>query len=198
MTPQPKRSNAVHVIHYAFKLALLEQQPPALDGIIPVFHGWIRRQALPDEVMIDVADYAHVAGGPGVLLVCHEGHYVLDRSRGAVGLSYQRKRGEPGPDAVAAATLPLQRLVRAARLLQDEPSLTGIAFDTTRLEVRVLDRLHAPNDDAGWAKVAQPLQQAIAAVWGHAPVLERSPVDPRAALSAWARLPATPLAALRV
>ncbi|MBX7081054.1 MAG: hypothetical protein K1X88_17775 [Nannocystaceae bacterium] len=197
MNPHPQANPAVHTIHHAFKLPLVGESAIALDEFIPIFHGWIRNRALADEVMIDVADYAHVHGGPGVLLVCHEGHYVVDRSRNLLGLAYHRRRGQPLADGTADATLALRRLIRAARLLADDPALAGRAvFDTTRLELRVLDRLRAPNDDAGWAAVQPSLRGAIAAVWGHEGALERHVGDPRAPLSAWARLPATALAAL--
>lgn len=187
----------MHVLNYGFKLAIVGAQTPALDDYIPVFHDWIRTGALTDDVMVDVADYAHVGEGPGVLLVCHEGHYVVDRSRGSVGLAYHRKRGVPAADAAATAGVALARVLRAAELLTSHPSLSGrLSFDTGHLEVRVLDRLRAPNDEAGYATVREPLAAAIAAVWGEPPLLERAPVDPRATLTITARVPARPLADL--
>ncbi|MBK6917539.1 MAG: hypothetical protein IPH07_09080 [Deltaproteobacteria bacterium] len=189
----------MHVLNYGFKLAIVGPQTPALDDYIPVFHDWIRTGALTDDVMIDVADYAHVGEGPGVLLVCHEGHYVIDRSRGGVGLAYHRKRGQPAADAAATAGVALARVIRAARLLQAHASLAGrLSFDTGGLEVRVLDRLRAPNDDAGWERVRGPLHDAIAAAWGEPPVLERAAVDPRATLTVRARMAARPLAQLTI
>ena len=50
-------------------------QPAAF---IPIFHRWIQESRLADRLLIDVADYRHVANGPGVLLIGHEAHYALD------------------------------------------------------------------------------------------------------------------------
>src|SRR5258708_12787722 len=57
---------------------------------ILVFHRWIQRGGQP-ELLIDVADYAHVPAGPGVVLVGHEGSYSLDNADNRLGLLYQRK-----------------------------------------------------------------------------------------------------------
>lgn len=183
------------VIQYSFKLPV-RGEPPAQDLFIPVFHDWIRTGALTDDVLVDVADYAHVQGGPGVLLVCHEGQYVVDRSRGAVGLAYHRRRGVAPADAVQGAAVGLSRLVRAAKLLAADTRLGGLAFDTTRLEIRVLDRLRVGNDDAGWNLVRDPLRQAIGQAWAGEVALERVATDARQPLTIHATLPERAIAAL--
>ncbi|MBC8068700.1 MAG: hypothetical protein IAG13_10235, partial [Deltaproteobacteria bacterium] len=161
-------TNQNSLVAYGFKLPLIGAAP-GTEPTIAVFHDWIRTRVFTDDVLIDVADYGHVKGGPGVLLVCHEGHYVIDHGRGQVGLAYHRRRGEPSASADETARVALARLVRAARLLERDERV-AITFDTTALEVRALDRLHAPNDDEGWAVVEGPLRAAITAVWGEPPV----------------------------
>ncbi|MBW1832016.1 MAG: hypothetical protein JRJ10_10020, partial [Deltaproteobacteria bacterium] len=49
-----------------------------LGKLIPVFHEWIRAKKITDELLIDVADYAHVPQGPGVVLIGHQSDYYLD------------------------------------------------------------------------------------------------------------------------
>ena len=39
---------------------------------VPIFHEWIRDQALEGLVLFDVADYAHVPDSPGIVLVTYE------------------------------------------------------------------------------------------------------------------------------
>ena len=162
---------------------------PAGDAIIPVFHGWIRDARITDDVLIDVADYAHVQDGPGVLLVCHEGHYVIDHRAGRPGLAYHRKRGAAGSSASASFLVALDRLWRAAELLAGEPTLAGkVAFEKTALCVRVLDRLRAPNDDASFAELEPVLVAAMRERFGGLDVaIERDLADPRAPLTAWIR-----------
>lgn len=178
----------MHVIQYAFKIPFTSAAPQT-ELVTVAFHEWIRGNALGDDVMIDVADYAHVRGGPGVLLVCHEGHYVIDHSRGASGLSYHRRRGPETADAVEGPRTGLRRLLRAAAKLAEDPRFDpAVQFDLGSLEIRVLDRLRVGNDEAGWALVAEPLTAAIAELWGSAPVLERVVGDPRQPLTARASI----------
>jgi hypothetical protein len=179
---------------FAYKLFFAEGGTPiALEDFVPIFHGWIRERRI-DDVLIDVADYAHVADGPGVLLVCHEGQYVIDGRDARPGLSYARKRGDAGADLVVRATTPLVRALRAARLLAHDPALASrLSFRTDEIEVRVIDRLHGPNDDATLDAMAPGLSEAIARIWGAAPAeLVRTSADPRSPLSIRASMPGAP------
>lgn len=153
------------VINFAAKLPLVAV--PGLDQLIGVFHTWIRTGAITDDVLVDVADYAHVHEGPMLLLVCHEGHYVIDRSRGQLGLAYLRRRGASAGSAAANAERTLRRLVHVARLLErDAP---GAVVGTDSLEIRVLDRLHASNTDDTWRWLEPTIATAIESVWKAAP-----------------------------
>ncbi len=183
------------VIQYSFKLPMRGELLPQA-AYIPVFHDWIRTALITDDVTIDVADYAHVQGGPGVLLVCHEGMYVVDRSRGECGLAYHRRRGVAPDDGVEGARVGLVRLVRAAKLLAGDARLPGLSFDTTRLEIRVLDRLRVDNDAQGWERVEGPLRGAIGAVWGGEVTFEPVATDKRQPLTVHARLPERTIDAL--
>lgn len=162
---------------------------PPDEAIIPIFHGWIRDARITDDVLVDVADYGHVEHGPGVLLVCHEGHYVIDRRGGRAGLAYHRKRGPAGAGGTASAQVVLGRVLRAAELLAGEPSLAGrVSFDRTTLCVRVLDRLRAPNEDGAWAEVSAAMADALRERFGGLDLaIERDTTDARAPLTAWVR-----------
>src|ERR1041385_2646635 len=72
------------------------------ETFIPIFHRWIRDRAL-DLVFIDVADYAHVPDGPGVMLVTDAIAFALDRSDGRFGLLAQQRRPGHGSTADAIA-----------------------------------------------------------------------------------------------
>src|ERR1022692_242409 len=78
---------------------IFEQSGAELNGAkaIAVFHRWIQRGGLP-EMPIDVADYAHIPAGPGVLLVCQDASYSLDNHDGRLGLLYQRKKCDDSDD----------------------------------------------------------------------------------------------------
>ena len=81
-----------------------------VEEFIPVFHRWIRENVVPNELLLDVADYKHIVDGPAILLVGHEADYVVDLTGGKPGFQYVRKRDlgadlseAPGDDPCAGA-----------------------------------------------------------------------------------------------
>jgi hypothetical protein len=111
------------------------------EALAPVYHRWIQERALP-EMLIDVANYAHVPNGPGVMLLAHEGFYSVDNRAGELGVLYNRRaplEGSTG-DKIAQA---YDSALYAARMLEAE--FPGLRFDDHNCEVFVNDRLLAPN-----------------------------------------------------
>ncbi|MES1205302.1 MAG: hypothetical protein ABUS79_05135 [Pseudomonadota bacterium] len=138
-------------------------QPGSLatpEMFIPVFHGWIKNRLLP-ELMIDVANYAHVPKGPGVVLIGHTCDYFMDEADGRLGLLHNRKRSPVAPsDRLADA---FRRVLHAAAVLESEPALAGkLRFSTGEFLFRVNDRLIASNTDEAFAAV-KPELEALAA-----------------------------------
>ena len=101
---------------------------------------------------IDVHDYSHVHNGPGILLVAHEGNFSVDQEGGRLGLFYYRKQPLQG-GLEANLKSALQTVLQACKLLESEPKLDGLKFDTKEILVLANDRLLAPNDAAGRAKI---------------------------------------------
>jgi hypothetical protein len=116
---------------FGVKFFFTNLQNRELTEFIPVFHGWIQRQALPGHLLIDVHDYSHVHHGPGILLVAHEANLSIDEAEGRRGLAYIRKQPATLPEIIAAAQA-------AVRLLTDEQ---GVNFDPAQFEIFVNDRL---------------------------------------------------------
>ena len=128
---------------------LLVQNPGEVDlePLIPVFHGWIQDQ-IGGELLLDVADYRHVDGGPGVVLIGHEGNYSVDNTDHRLGVRYNRKAVLEGSNqdrlkqAARAALMACQRL-------EADPRLGGrLRFNGQEIDVFINDRLVAPNRDA--------------------------------------------------
>lgn len=143
---------------------------PAADfdagALIPVFQDWVRAQSCP-ELLVDVADYRHVPGGPGVLLVGHEADYALDEAPPGPGLLYRRKAALDGANADRLAQA-LGAAARAAARLAADPALEGrLAFAADGLQVTVNDRLLAPNTPATAAALVPELEAWFAATLGH-------------------------------
>jgi hypothetical protein len=129
-----------------------------LEPLIPVFHNWIENQN-GDELLIDVADYRHVHGGPGIVLIGHEANYSLDNAGNRWGIRYNRKAILDGSNQ--------DRLTQAARAaltachrLESEPRLGGkLQFDGREVELFVNDRLAAPNNAETRAAADPEFQQ---------------------------------------
>src|SRR5471032_3277875 len=88
---------------HPFKLTVkifTDSDPFAPDEFIPIFHRWIQDQSLPNHLLIDVADYAHVPAGPGTLVVASEANIHMDRSENRLGLLYVRKQPLAGANTL--------------------------------------------------------------------------------------------------
>jgi hypothetical protein len=133
---------------------------------VPVFHSWIQRRAVPDHLLIDVADYAHVHNGPGTCLIMHEANFYTDRGEGRLGLMYGRKQLVPGTftDRVRQA---FAATLEGAKRLETDDKLAGrIKFKTDELLFWIADRLNAPSTPETFRAVQPELQQFFADVYG--------------------------------
>ena len=147
---------------YRFGLKLFVEPEHSLDDehCIPIFHRWIQTAAL-NRLLIDVADYSHLAGGPSVLLVGHEGNLSVDRADGRSGLVCTSKRPAAGslPDRIVSVA----RILRtAAQLLESEPVFEGrLRFVSSELQFQANDRLLAPPRDDSVASLKPSLLAAM-------------------------------------
>lgn len=136
--------------HVNMKLLLENSAQLDLEPLIPIFHEWIQRQVF-EELLLDVADYRHVPGGPGVMLIGHQADYSVDNLDHRLGVRYNRKAAFDGSN--------LDRLKQAARAalaacvkLEQEPRMGGkLRFNGQDIELFINDRMLAPNDDASRA-----------------------------------------------
>jgi hypothetical protein len=147
---------------------IFTKTPVELESFVPVFHRFIREQVL-DELPIDVADYAHVHEGPGVVLIGHAFDYYLDLRGGRLGLVYLRKRDAPAPaERLRDAA---RRALRMARLL--EPAIEGLSFKTDEFWVSFPDRLRAADSDENFAALKGELDALTTALVGAPGQVER-------------------------
>lgn len=142
-----------HLQRCGLKVFLAPDAPDAPDAapdvraFIPVFHRWIQTGAV-DGLLIDVADYTHLADGPAVLLAGHEGNYAIDRADGRTGLCYHRKQPADGPLADRLAALGRTLLTAAVLLESDAAGASRCRFRGDELEFVANDRLLAPPEPA--------------------------------------------------
>jgi hypothetical protein len=155
----------------AFKIAIklfVQSDTFAPDAFIPVFHRWIQNQLLPNHLLIDVADYAHVPDGPATALIADEANLSMDRGSGRLGLIYQRKRPLAGTQTFADGfKLVLNQTTTAASLLEKAPELPAPPkFLTSEMLIRVYDRLLAPNQPATYNQLEPQIQSVLSRLLG--------------------------------
>jgi len=174
MSP-PSAQNPLDARRFGIKFFADQPFEAGPRAVVPIFHGWIQRHALDGELLIDIADYAHVHHGPGVLLLSHEAQYGLDQSDGRLGLRYSRRRKGEGnvPTRLSAA---FRAALRACRLLQEEPALAGkLRFRFDEFEFHVYDRLLAPRSPEAFEAVQEEMSRFLAGLYEGA---ERIDVQP--------------------
>lgn len=137
---------AVELQHVNVKLLLKDPASVDLHAVVPVFHSWIQEQ-VGEELLLDVASYAHVKDGPGILLIGHEADYSLDLTDGRFGLRYNRKALLEGTNA-SRLDQAARATVNALERLESDGRVGGkIQFDGRGLELFINDRLLAPNTE---------------------------------------------------
>ncbi len=157
-----------YVCQLAVKLYADGEDRLAPDRVIRAFHTWIQESSLP-ELLIDVTDYSHVPGGPGVLLIAYGAQVGVDRSDGRLGLVYRTQRDEPGPPEDKLRVV-LHRALTAASVAQRTPALRGqLTLSTRELRIRLHDRLLAPNTAATFEALSVPFASVLESLYG-APV----------------------------
>jgi hypothetical protein len=142
---------AIELQHINVKLLLKDSEAldhsRDLDSVIPVFHSWIQEQSF-DELLLDVADYRHVQGGPGILLIGHEADYSVDNSDNRLGVRYNRKAAVAGTNQDRLGQAALAALTAFQRIQEDTRLSDKLSFNGYDIEIVVNDRALAPNTAA--------------------------------------------------
>ena len=170
-----------------------------VEEFIPVFHRWIREDVVPNELLLDVADYKHIIDGPAILLVGHEADYVVDLTGGKPGLQYVRKR-DLGADLPEALATTLAQALNGIKLAETDIELQGkLKLRTDAATIVLLDRLNYPNQspngsgavDAGEAAESQ-LAENLARLFGGDVTVTRVENDAREPLTFELNAPSAP------
>jgi hypothetical protein len=142
--------------------------------ILATFHRWIVAQSVAGHTWIDVADYSHVKGGPGVVLIGIEANVSADEADGTWGVVYTRKLPWVGsPDLTARIRATMHGTAQSASILASDSVLADrLEFATDRMLVRFNDRLAAPNSERTLSQARGALTSAGESVWGDGVTIE--------------------------
>jgi hypothetical protein len=150
----------VKLQHVNVKLMVKDPAGVDLEPLIPIFHSWISGRVF-GEMLLDIADYRHVPGGPGVVLIGHQADYSVDNTGDRLGVRYNRKAALDG-DSQDALRQAARAALTACKRLEEDPRLGGkLRFNGQEIEVFVNDRLVAPNSAATFES-ARPDLEAFA------------------------------------
>lgn len=115
-----------------------------LNDTVPLFHRWIQEKILGDELLIDVASYAHVPAGPGIMLIGHDAFYSLEYgSEERLGFLYNRRTAIVGDSNAERVATTMKEALKAKAVFADKSNTLEFANDEIRLSVN--DALLSPN-----------------------------------------------------
>lgn len=150
--------------HITVKVFVEDACQPDLETFINIFHAWIQKERL-DELLIDVADYRHVRGGPEVLLVTDQADYCMDSADERLGMVYSRK-GPANGSAQERIGQALSGALKACRLLESEYDAGNLRFSRQNFEVLINDRAIAPNTEDTHKQFLPDLENFVSTTFG--------------------------------
>lgn len=136
-----------------------------LDPFLEIFARWRMEKDHPAE-WVDLADYAHMVRGPGIVLVGHRCNISFDLTNPGPGILYFAKKGLQGSLAERIATAFHDCFEMTKRLLSEKEFPSNIHLRTDAIEIRFADRLQAPNDAATDKELQPALRQVLDSLLG--------------------------------
>jgi hypothetical protein len=140
---------------------ILSDAPQTLDltPFLSIFGRWRADAAHPAQ-WVDLADYAHMARGAGVVLIGHVCNLSFDMGTAAPGVLYFRKKGLEGSNQQRLWAVFRDALAISRCLLREPEFPPGVHLETGRVELAFNDRLETPNTE----DTDRELRPAISAV----------------------------------
>lgn len=174
--PRLKMKEHMDVIKMSAKLYAATARIEPGD-IVAAFHRWIVAQSFAGHTWIDVADYNHVKGGPGVVLVGIEANVSFDQADATWGVVYTRKQPWPGSlDLTGRLRATMHAAAESAAILTADAAFAGrLDFATDRILIRLNDRLTAPNTQQTLDQAKSALTSIGQAIWGTDVTIDHHP-----------------------
>ena len=147
-----------------------------LPEFIDVFHGWIQAT---DGDYHDVADYSHMQGGPGIVLIANDANVSIDETGNRRGLLFSQKARLSGSNQEKLRSV-FRSALENCRKLEEEPALRGqLRFAATEVLISLNDRLIGSNTEQSFDEIQGDIAAIASELFGAAAVsLERNR-DPR-------------------
>jgi hypothetical protein len=135
-----------------------------LEPFIEIFSRW-RKETHPAE-WVDLADYAHLPRGPGIVLAGQRCNVAFDLTDPGPGILYTAKRGLTGSHAERLRAAMQWCLEFSKRLIAEPEFPKDTRLRTDSLELRFNDRLETPNTSETDAELRPAVEQFLDSLFG--------------------------------
>lgn len=115
-----------------------------LDPFLAIFGRW-RHDADHPADWVDLADFAHMLRGPGVMIVGKQGNFSVNLHDPGLGLLYVGKKDYEGPNDGRILEAFRRHLTLATALVAEPEYPTAWKIQTGSWELSINDRLNFPN-----------------------------------------------------
>jgi len=136
-----------------------------LDPIIAIFARWRHEKDDPAQ-WVDLADYAHMRRGPGVMLSGMRANIAFDMGAPRPGFLYTARKGLSGSYQDRIGSVLRSCFSFALRIAREKEFPSGVVFDWTALEFRFPDRLETPNNSTIDRELRPALTQLLDTLFG--------------------------------
>jgi hypothetical protein len=136
-----------------------------LDPFLEIFGRWRKEKEHPAE-WVDLADYAHMSRGPGIVLIGQRCNFSLDLAPPQPGILYSAKKGLSGSHRERIASALRSSLELTKRLLGEKEFPANLRLRPDSIEIRFNDRLEIPNNASAEKELRPPVSQALDSLFG--------------------------------
>ena len=135
-----------------------------LDPFVTIFGRWRNEQHPAD--WIDLADYAHLPRGPGIVLVGQRCSVAFDLADPGPGILYTARKGLTGSHAERLCSAFAWCLDLSKRLSAEPEFPQDVRLRTGMLELRFNDRLETPDTPETDAELRPVVAQVLDQLFG--------------------------------
>lgn len=149
-----------------------------LDPLLTIFDRWRQDSESPSD-WVDLADYAHMPKGPGVMMAGKRENFALDLNDPGPGIFFSGKKDFSGSLEERFLEAFRRFLTLAAALVAEQEFPAEFRVRPGDWEVVVNDRLDFPNTDESDRAVRPGLEAALDKLFGRASYSIERESDPQ-------------------
>lgn len=143
-------------------LKILSDAPVTLnlDPFLKIFARWRVQD------WVDLADYAHMTRGPGIVLIGHRANFSFDMGTSAPGVLYVSKKDLEGSAEDRLRTVFRDCFALTRRLLAEPEFPAQVHLRTGSLELAFNDRLETPHTEATDRALRPAVEAVLEQIYG--------------------------------